>query len=283
MTTGALIFAQNNAYIDYTKLAIFSAKQIIKYLNIPVTLVTDNPDYLYLTYPEESKLFDKVIAISSNETQQKKFHDGSLSYKKYEWKNFSRNQAYDLTPYDTTLVIDSDYVINSKILSVALNSDYDFQIYKDSLDLAGWRDSSSFTRINQYSIPFYWATVFVFKKTPVTESFFKLIDHIKNNWDYYRILYSIDATNFRNDFAFSIAIHIMNDLTDGDFATPLPGTMVYCLDRDFLVSAEDNKIQFLVEKESYNGEYTLVKTTGLDVHVMNKQSLTRFIDGGTGV
>lgn len=283
MTTGALIFAQNNAYVDYTKLAIFSAKQIIKHLGIPVTLVTDNPEYLNLTYPEDSKIFDKILVINSSETQQKKFYDGSLSYKRYEWKNFSRNQAFDLSPYETTLVIDSDYIINSNILSIALKRDYDFQIYKDSLDLAGWRNTSSFTRINQYSIPFYWATTFIFKKTPVTESFFRLVDHIKTNWNYYRILYSIDATNFRNDFAFSIAIHIMNDSTDGDFATPLPGTMVYCLDRDFVVSSKDNKMQFLVEKESYNGEYTLVKTSALDVHIMNKQSLTRLIDGGVGV
>ena len=35
----------------------------------------------------------------------------------------------------------------------------------------------------------------------------------------------------------------------------------------------------LVEKKNYNGEYTAVKTSNLDVHVMNKYSLTRCIDG----
>jgi hypothetical protein len=49
MTTGALIFAHNNAGIDYTKLAIFSANRVIEYLDIPVTLVTDNKRYLELT------------------------------------------------------------------------------------------------------------------------------------------------------------------------------------------------------------------------------------------
>ena len=29
------------------------------------------------------------------------------------------------------------------------------------------------------------------------------------------------------------------------------------------------------EKENYSGEYTLVKTQGIDVHVMNKKSLLR--------
>jgi hypothetical protein len=42
-------------------------------------------------------------------------------------------------------------------------------------------------------------------------------------------------------------------------------------------------MKFLIEKENYLGEYTLAKTTGLDVHVMNKASLSRYIDGGSGV
>jgi hypothetical protein len=283
MKHGAIIFAQNNAQVDYIKLAIFSAKQIIKYLEIPVTLVTDNPEWLSNTYPDDVAIFDKVIVTSSHLSQTKKFYDGSLTSKKFEWKNFTRSQVYELTPYDKTLVIDSDYILNSSILKSAFDSDYDFQIYRNSFDLAGWRDTESFSKLNQYSIPFYWATVFVFEKTQVTEAFFTLINHIKENWEYYRILHSIDGQLFRNDFAFSIAIHIMNGNMDRDFATALPGVMSYITDRDFLVNMKDNKMQCLVEKENYHGEYTLIKTQGIDVHVMNKYSLSRFIDGGSGV
>lgn len=286
MTFGALIFAQNNSSIDYTKLAIFSAKQIIKHLDIPVTLVTDNADWLSSNYAEDAEIFDKVLVIDgTNSAQTKKFHDGTLSSHKYEWKNYTRSQVFDLTPYDKTLVVDSDFIVNSSLLKNAFNSKSDFQIYRSSTDLANWRNTSSFDRINQYSIPFYWATVFIFEKNSVTESFFKLVAHIKENWNYYRLLYSIDASTFRNDFAFSIALHIMNGSSGNlaEFGTELPGTMTYITDRDFIVSTNDNKMQFLVEKENYRGEYTLVKTTGLDVHVMNKHSLIRLIDGGSGV
>lgn len=279
MTNGAVIFAQNNSAIDYVKLATFSAKQIQKHLNIPVTLITDNPNTV-----TDHDIFDKIIIISdSNYSQLKKFHDGSINSKQLEWKNYSRSQVYELTPYDKTLVVDSDFIVNSSTLLAAFDIDSDFQIYKKSFDLAGWRNTSSFDRLNQYAIPFYWATAFVFEKNAVTEAFFNLISHIKENWAYYRLLYTIDSTAFRNDFAFSIAIHIMNNSTTGDFATPLPGNMLYVLDKDLLISAVDNKMKFLVEKEGYHGEYTLVKTCGLDVHVMNKHSLLRFIDGGSGV
>jgi hypothetical protein len=278
MTNGAVIFAQNNGTVDYIKIATYSAKKIQEHLDIPVTLITDTPEQVL-----ESDVFDKIIVIDNTTTQLKKFNDGAISSKQLEWKNFSRSQIYNLTPYDKTLVVDSDYIINSSVLKSAFSIDSDFQIYQNSFDLAGWRNTSSFERLNQYAIPFYWATVFVFEKTTITNAFFDLVLHIKDNWQYYRLLYTIDATAFRNDFAFSIAIHIMNNSSLGDFATSLPGNMTYTLDKDLLVSAVDNKMQFLVEKESYYGEYFLVKTTGLDVHVMNKHSLLRFIDGGQGV
>lgn len=280
MTHGALIFAQNNSTVNYVTLAIFSAKQVIKHLGIPVTLVTDAES----VPKHDAEVFDKIIVIDGEKSAQtKKFFDGALFASNLEWKNYSRGQVYDLTPYDKTLVIDSDYVINSSVLKPAFEIDSDFQIYQKSFPLAVWRNDSTFQRLNQFSIKFYWATAFVFEKNPATKAFFDIVKNIKENWTYYKSLYHLDSDLFRNDFAFSIAIHMMNDLSDGFFTTELPGNMTYIMDRDFLVTATDNKMQFLIEKEHELGKYTLVKTTGLDVHVMNKHSLLRFIDGGCGV
>jgi hypothetical protein len=278
---GVVLFALNNGGIDYVKIAAFAAERVRKYLEVPISIVTDSPDWLHESCPDHC--FDQIIVHNEEPRSVKEFHDGSIFSKKLDWKNFSRSKIYELTPYDKTLVIDSDYIINSSMLKLAFDKDADFQIYKGGFDLAGWRDQKPFIRLNSYSIPFYWATAFVFEKNQITESFFDLIEYIKFNWHYYRILYNIDSTAFRNDFAFSIAIHIMNGKTDGGFATDLPGTMVYTLDRDILVSIENTTMKFLVEKESHRGEYILSKTTGLDVHVMNKFSLSRFIDGGSGV
>jgi hypothetical protein len=75
----------------------------------------------------------------------------------------------------------------------------------------------------------------------------------------------------------------MNGKTNGEFASELPGKMYYTLDKDFVVSINDEKIKFLLAKKDYPGEYTLAKTSKLDVHIMNKQSLLRLINGGSGV
>lgn len=281
MSTGALIFAHNNAGIDYTKLAVYCAERVIKFLNVPVSIATDNVRWLESNFPNHP--FDQVIEISVEKSLDKLFYDGTLSYKKLEWKNLSRNRAYDITPYDKTLVLDSDYIINSSVLKSAFERDLPFQIYQKSYDLSGWRDNSEFLRLNHYSIPFYWATVFLFEKNFLTRAFFDLISYIKSNWLYFRVLYSIESPMFRNDYAFSIAINIMNGKLNGDFAIELPGKMTYIKDRDILLESKDTSMKFLVEKEKHIGEYMAVKTKGIDVHVMNKSSLTRIIDGGLGV
>jgi hypothetical protein len=276
MTTGALIFAHNNTAIDYTKLAVFSATRVKKYLDIPVSIVTDNVAWLEKNYPDHP--FDQVITINNEPASQKLFYDGTVSHVKLEWKNVTRHRAYDISPYDRTLVLDSDYILNSDTLKIALERNTPFQIYQHSFDLVNWRKREPYTRINQYSIPFYWATVFVFDKDPIMEAFFDLITYIKNNWFYFRTLYSIDASLFRNDFAFSIAIHIMNGKTQGDFAVELPGKMNFIEDKDVLVDMTDDAMMFLLQKQNHLGEYIPAKIQGIDMHVMNKNSLTRVIN-----
>ena len=88
---------------------------------------------------------------------------------------------------------------------------------------------------------------------------------------------------YRNDIAFSIAIHLMNGKTNGEFVTELPGRMLYTVDKDLLLDIKDQKMQFLVEKEKHLGEYMAAKVENTDVHIMNKSSLVRYIDGGFGV
>ena len=57
---GALIFARNNAQIDYIKQAHYSAKRIKKFLNIPTSIVTDSVDYLKETYKDYEKVFEDI-------------------------------------------------------------------------------------------------------------------------------------------------------------------------------------------------------------------------------
>jgi hypothetical protein len=85
---------------------------------------------------------------------------------------------------------------------------------------------------------------------------------------------------YRNDFAFSLAIHMMNGNIDYPIVSVLPGKKFYTLDKDVMIDISDDTFKFLLEKEKYLGEYIALKTQGIDVHVMNKYSLLRLIDDG---
>ena len=226
MSKGVLFFAANNTDVDYVKIAVYAAKRVKKYLNVPVSIVTPDWRLLYDNYPDADTIFDKVITTPYDATaQRKRFFDGTIASKSLVWRNLNRVTCFELTPYDETLVLDCDYIVNSNILSNVWGSPHDLMIHRGGYDLAQWRDVSSFDYINQYSVPFYWATAFYFKKNKTMLAFFRLIEQIKDNWEYYKCLHTIDSQMFRNDYAFSIAINMMNGGLDDTFAKPLPGTM----------------------------------------------------------
>jgi|TARA_B110000858_G_scaffold198434_1_gene264940 hypothetical protein len=276
-TKGAFLIARNNAHVDYVKQAVFLAKRIKKYLGLPTTILTDSVDYLKSTYDET--VFDNIIPLSYNQTQNERvYFDGALHQRQTTFNNRSRCQVYDLTPYDETLLLDTDYIISNSLLTSCFDSQDDFLIYKESTDIAQVRNEQEFMYISDTSVPFYWATCVFFRKTPVNNIYFDLLQHVEEEWDHYRRVYQITSSLFRNDFAFSIAIHIMNGFNAGTFAKSMPGKMMYITDRDILENLKDDHMTFLVEKKDYLGEYTALKTKGQTIHVMNKFSLNRMID-----
>lgn len=285
MSQGVLIFALNNYDIDYIKLAKEAARRARLFLNKPVALATDNvewarqvldsTDFEIIIDLSQDKKYDRLI---SNGINYRRFNDGSLSHRKSEFKNFIRTKTFEISPFDETLVIDADFLIANDSLKYCWEQNFDFLIWKDSVDLAGYRTHDTFIKISDYTIDFYWATVFFFRKTNILKIFFDLVDHIRDNWSYYKLIYQFSSAVYRNDHAFSIAIHIMNGYQNNKWQKDLPGKMLYTTDADLLIENKDSEFLFLVEKEKYLGEYTLVKTKNLNVHVMNKFSILRNLE-----
>jgi len=274
MNRGVILFAFQST-IDYIALAIFSAERIKKHLKLPVSLVTDSKRHLENL--GKTEIFDKIIEIEDSTIQKKVFNNGTAEFQNIIWKNSNRSLAYDLTPYEHTIVLDVDYVINSDFLLKCLDINKDFLIFKDSCDLSFWRNSKEFTYVSEFSIPFYWATVLIFKKSEKNKTFFRLVKEIKNNWNYYRSLYQIPDSKFRNDFAFSIAIHITSGFVSNNFDNIIPSKIYYTLDKDYLYNITDNSCSFLIEKQNSGGQYIPTKINNVDVHVMNKFSLIESI------
>ena len=98
MKQGVLIFAQNNQTDDYVKQAYLCAMSGMKNGNMHFTLVTDKEVEEKIAF-----VFDKVILLK---------HDQA---KNSEWKIENRWKAYNLSPYDETIVVDSDVLFLEKI------------------------------------------------------------------------------------------------------------------------------------------------------------------------
>jgi len=273
MSKGVLLFAFNNESLNYVKQADYLASRIRKYMDLPTSIITD------VDVTEEYANFDKVIKLNGVSMQNsRKYNDGSLHNRFLNFRNSGRETSYDLTPYKETLVMDTDFIICNDKLANAFTSTHDFQCYKSSSHVGHRNSIPEFDNISDTSIDFYWATVLFFRKTPLNKIFFDLVKHIKENYLHYRNVYQFKNTMYRNDFAFSIAIHIMNGFQKGDFATELPGKNLFALDKDILVDIKDDALQILVEKQNRLGEYTGVKVSGSNVHIMNKFSLERVIN-----
>ena len=253
MTTGCLIFAYDSD-IAYGPQAVLAAGLVVKHLDIPVSLVTDSNT---LSDLKNQSIFENIFIEEVGEVTNTRMLDGVPLV----WKNTNRSSAYDITPYDRTLVIDSDFLVFSNRLKSYLEADSDFMICSSMKNLHPNREDN--VMLDPASIPMLWATNIIFNKTPEVASIFQLVEHIREHWVYYSSLYKFDFVRFRNDYAFSIACHILSGYGLNKFHIDLPSP-IFFTDKDKLVKISKNGLTFVSE------DNMLYKSQGQDIHLMNK-------------
>lgn len=233
---GVMLFATNTDTVDYVAIAHRAERLINHYLDLPVTVVESLQNTKNKRYNIDSGLFES-------------------------WNNKGRGTAYELSPYDQTLLIDSDYLIFDNNLLKILDTLQDYTIAKQNKFI----DGSQPRLMGKYSLPTLWATVIAFNKTARSQALFDLVKRIERNYPYYWRLYNVDATNFRNDFAFTIADNILNGYTQ-DTRNYLPWPIITVNRPIQRLSLEKNKF-FL---ETNDQGYVLPKQS---LHVMSKEYL----------
>ena len=276
MTQGILIYAHNSQSVDYALMSVISGGLAKKYLNVPVSLITDKSTVDWMedsqTYELAVKIFEHIIIVEKPETNNsRRLYDGS-SNSTIPFINSNRSSTWDLTPYDRTLLIDSDFLIFSDRLSKYWNVDNDLMIGESINDIydnnrLGYHDRY----ISDVGIKLYWATTVMFTKNKKTKIFFELVKHIKDNYQYYADAYRFDSKQFRNDIAFSIAKHILNGFEQNN-TEELPPVLTL-LDKDILHSV-NNKLTILVSPK-LDSNFCAAAIDGIDIHIMNKQSIIR--------
>jgi hypothetical protein len=266
MTTGALIFAFNNEQTDYLAMAQWSARRIRRHLNIPVAVVTDCTD--------DSRLqeFDQVIHQTASTGGTRWFEDYKATV---SWHNAGRVDAYSLTPWDRTLVLDADYVVCSDQLKRLLNSTQDFLAHRTAIDAVRPEDKF-LDSFGTSKFPMWWATVMMFQKSNTAQYIFDCMQMIRDNWQHYRDLYGISEKNYRNDYALSIALGIVSGhtLTVDSISWPL---MSVTPETELSIKGHGPSEVWYMNYQDQSNQPKIVGMLGQDFHAMGKSHLERII------
>jgi hypothetical protein len=276
MKKGVLIFAHNNSKVDYSLTAIIAGGLAKKNLGVPVSLATDQWTLEWMkesgTFDKANAVFENIILVDGpNEDNNRKLHDGADSAI-VPFRNGNRPKAWDVTPYERTLLIDSDFLIFTDHLNNYWDVDEDVMIGKSVNDLCdqdrlGYHDRY----VSDTGVHLWWATTVMFTKNEKSKSFFSLIDSIKDSYDSYGDLYRFDAHQYRNDISFSIANHIFSGF-ETDMNSQLP-QLLTASDKDVLYKVDaDGKLTFLLMQPA---GFITAAIKDMDIHIMNKQSIVR--------
>ena len=245
MSKGVLLFCFDTKHTRYHKILERCVRLVKKNISREITVVTN-----FSTYKKMSPMGFinyKFIEPELGNTKLGK-----------EWNNVDRHMAYELSPYDTTLVMDIDYFCFTDNLKQFLSTDYDFLVPDTAYDLTG---RNTFDQRKWSMIPMVWATVLLFKKNDRVKKIFDTVKYIKQYYSYFNEMYRIYSKNLRNDYLFAMALQQINGFT-GYVKLPLalPTLPPDCE----VVKITDNGIVW-----KYGDQISYVEDQ--DVHVLNKE------------
>lgn len=170
-TKGILVFAQNSNLTNYVEQACLLAMSL-KVTN-PETLISvvtnDNVPSEYV------KLFDQIIPIP--------FNDDSVDS---EWKIENRWKLYYASPYDRTMVLDSDMLILQDISSWwQFLSKYELFFTSKVLTYRGEEVTSDFYRktFTANNLPNLYSGLHYFEKSKFALEFYKWLELVMQNWE----------------------------------------------------------------------------------------------------
>ena len=265
MSKGVLLFAFNTEKYNYYDMAISTAKRANHFLNLPVTVVTDENSVRNTSYT-----FDNQIIIEADKTNRRDWG---------EWFNKGRYKAYELSPYDTTILLDTDYMINSDRLSKLFDLDTDFCCHDTTSFMM--QPSLPQERLSVYSYDVLWATAIKFNKSKYSEQIFDSIKMIQNNYDHYSMIHGFMHATYRNDYALTLSLRLINGHTFPK-ENIIPWNLVHIGKNTSIHKNTDNE---------YNTEYTILfdnwqrgkirkeylTVKDMDFHVMVKENYMELI------
>jgi hypothetical protein len=202
MTKGIVVLAQNNKKTNYVLQACLLAMSLkATNPNTKISIITNN------RVPAVYKsLFDKIIKIPWSDAA-----------KKSEWKVENRWKVYHVTPYNETMVLDTDMLVLQDIDSWwKFLSKYELFFTSNVQTYRGELVTDDFYRktftIN--NLPNLYSGLYYFKKCNKAHEFFVWLELVINNWE---LFYSKHASEYYNKWlSLDVSTAIVSKILDND-------------------------------------------------------------------
>ena len=257
MTEGIAMFCYDSDFA-YSRICNFNIGQIKQYLNLPVTVYTDSNTKKHI------KGADSIIETDVPAGNNRYFRPQSRSI---PWYNLNRKDIFFDPPYDSTVVVDVDYVIMSDCILQLFGSNSDFLCYNSVRDATGMKSLEG-SSIGHSDIDFCWATVMLVTRSDRCRRIGEMIGYIQKNYKYFMRLYRVsDANTYRNDYALSIALHQLNGFRSANCF--IPGKLVTLPDQVY-TKVVDGEVYFEFDRDN-DKIYSRLRET--DTHILNKEAV----------
>lgn len=281
---GVVMFCYNNEQLDYTKFAIIAARHVKRNMpGIPVALITDDGTKGWLLESHDKKVVDDafddfVIANIEFESNPRRHMDSPWHEFNAQFTNTNKHDVVNLTPYERTLLIDTDYLVCNNYLQYLFTSDIPIGLHRYAQYIGNEIPYRNEITLNDAGINHWWSTVVYFDQSDESRIFFDIWSHVKDNWEYYSLLYQFPRQLFRTDFCVSIACHMMCGLNnDETFIHDFGNLGLLNMDqKDDLVKINKlNDYVFLKHNRKEQWKNVLCRYQNTNLHLMNKRAMDR--------
>ena len=170
MTKGIVVLAQNNETDNYVEQSALLAMSLRHHNDVPISLITNDQ------VPEEYvSLFDKIIPIPFGDSAEDS-----------EWKVENRWKIYHASPYDETIVMDTDMLVLQNIdVWWDFLSNYEVFYTSNVLTYKGETANTSYYRKTfiDNDLPNLFCGLHYFKKSDFAQQFYTWLELVVNNWE----------------------------------------------------------------------------------------------------
>ena len=207
-------------------------------------------------------------------------HDSPWTEFTAQFQNSNKHKVIEYTPFERTLLIDTDFVVQNNFYDYVFETDSPVAMHRTAEYLGGELPYQDEMMLNSAGINHWWSTVIYFDQSEYSKMFFDIWSHVKDNWEYYSLLYQFPKGLFRTDFCVSIASHMLNGFQNETFLDDFKGTPLFNMDqKDDIVKLNSlNDFVFLKHNRIEAWKNILCRHTNTNMHLMNKRAFDRQIE-----